>query len=142
MKKIGSRKYTKRKYKDKVVQTASNLDIQWPDDICWDSPTHAHWFTAYTNSTPDTIFVCKYCHVAKWLPTRWRDAERFGLDIATYGIDSAYHIWLNKRPAVRAMLKKLEDLRLLQRVVSVDDYLMVVAAIMSDKDYSNEEDSK
>jgi len=121
---------------------AKELGVNWPDDRCWESPTHAHWFTASSEICRGYIWICKYCLKAKWMPDGWPDNERFARSIIKYGIDEAYWKWIDRRPTVVVLLRKLEDLRLMRKVVMPDDYAKVVAAIMSDRDYPYEENKK
>jgi len=118
-----------------VRRSSSELGIEWPEDRCWESPTHAHWFTAGSKIEKGTIWICKYCLRAKWMPDNYPSAETFAVSVRSLGIDEAYRRWLNRIPAVALLLRKLEDLRLMKKVVSADEYMEVVAAIMSDKEY-------
>ena len=120
-------------------RSASKLDVNWPEDRCWESPTHAHWFTVGSKIGGGSIWVCKYCLRAKWMPEGWTGTDKFAMDIDKHGIDEAYLRWLDRQPAVVNLLRKLEDLRLLKKAVPVEEYTKVVAAVMSDKDYPYEE---
>lgn len=117
-------------------RSAKELGIEWPEDRCWESPTHAHWFTAGSNN----VWICKYCLRAKWLPTG-PSVDRFSDEIERYGIDVAYWRRLDTMPTVVLLLRKLEDLRLIKKAIPGEDYMKVVAAIMADKEYPYEENA-
>lgn len=119
---------------------AKRLGIEWPEDRCWESPTHAHWFTAGSHTGRGSIWLCKYCWRAKWIPDFLSDTEKFAKDIRSRGIDEAYRIWVDRMPSVVKLLRKLEDLRLIRKTVPKKEFLEIVAAVMSDKEYPYEEE--
>ena len=118
---------------------SKELGVSWPEDRCWESPTHAHWFTEGSKIGKGSIWVCKYCLRAKWMPAGWTATDRFADAIRKYGIDEAYRRWIDRQPVIVKLLRKLEDLRLLKKAVPVEEYMKIVAAVMADKEYPYEE---
>lgn len=106
------------------------MELKYPNKQCSESPTGAHFFTILTGK----IWRCKYCWVAMYLPTYWTDADNYGYDIHRMGIEKAYQKLIQNRPKVREMLVKLEEIRLLRKVMTEKELIVAIAAIITGKE--------
>lgn len=119
-------------------RSAKELGIAWPATRCEKSPKRAHFFVG----SPETVdagyvFTCLHCGRVKWLPMSVGGAHDFGALIGRHGIENAYLRMLDKRPAAKRLIIKLQDLWHLKKIVPEDRFPYVVAAIMSDKFYTS-----
>jgi len=121
-------------------RSAKVLGIVWPDGRCEESPTGAHWMVAGTSIATGSIFQCKHCHAVKWLPNTMVDAEKFTILIRKHGYLEGYRIMLDLHPAARNLLAKIQDINYLRRSLSNEQLAIVVAAVMTDKEYPYEEE--
>lgn len=106
------------------------MAIEYPDTRCELSPNHAHFFTRIVGS----VWRCKYCWAPVWFPSSWEEATRFTKDIQGLGLDKAYQKHLQHKPLVKQKLKKLEDIRLLRKVLPERELMMAIAAIVDGKE--------
>jgi len=102
----------------------------YPDRRCENSPNHAHYFIPVTGASE--VWRCKYCWVAQWLPNNWPDCLTFHYAKARFGIDKAYQKALEHRPGTVRMLDKLEEIRLLRKVLPEKELMVAIAAIIKE----------
>jgi hypothetical protein len=116
-------------------RSAEQLGIEWFDSYCPDKPTppHAHFMIELIKLEAGSIFQCRYCERAKWLPGSMDEAMLLGYLMKDVGDNEAYQYVLGKHPVAMVMVAKLQDIRLLKGTMSQDDYMRVVAAIITDK---------
>lgn len=100
----------------------------YPDRRCEDSPNRAHWFVPVTG----TVWRCEYCWVSLWLPSNWEDCVIFSNNIRRFGLDEAYRRHLQLRPEVVRILNKLEDIRLLRKMLPEKQLLIAIAAVVKE----------
>ena len=100
----------------------------YPDRRCEDSPNHAHYFVPVAGVKD--VWRCKYCWVAQWLPNAWEDCLKFSFAIAKFGMNKAYQRELQHKPGVMRMLDKLEEIRLLRKVLPEKELMVSIAAIV------------
>lgn len=106
------------------------MEVTWPEDRCELSPNHAHYFRPVAKD----IWRCKYCWLSKWTPFYWTDAIRFSNSIVKMGVELAYQKHLHYRPGIKRILEKLEEIRLLRKVLPEKQLMEAVAAIVTDKE--------
>lgn len=106
------------------------IEILFPEPRCEGSPNHAHFFTQVTSS----IWRCRHCWHSKWLPNSWEECDAFGNSIRRFGLDGAYKYHLRNKPMIRQILRKLEEIRLLRKVLPEKQLMMAVAAILTNKE--------
>lgn len=116
----------------KSIKTAQELDIRWPELKCSYSPTDSHCFVAQSSISKGNIWVCKYCSATKWLPSDWISCLDLSIDMKKHGILKAYWIWLDKRPRLRELLVKLQDLGVLREKLTNQRLLEVIVGIVAD----------
>lgn len=104
--------------------------VEYPDHRCELSPTRAHYYVKLVGS----IWRCHYCWAAVWLPSDWSEATKFSADVGRMGIEVAYQKYLRHRPKTRQLLGKLEDIRLLRKVVPQEQLMIAIAAIITVKE--------
>jgi hypothetical protein len=116
------------------------LGIRFPEPHCDYSKTRAHHYEKLVGN----IWRCKHCWTPVWFPGSIDVAYSFSESIDKLGLDAAYRKFVSARPKTEVLLAKLEDIRLLRKVLSDEDFLGAVAAIISDSDFSvaYDEDSK
>ena len=112
--------------------------VRYPDSRCEDSPTKAHHYIQLVG----TVWRCKYCWTTVWIPTTIGDANKFNSSIGRLGLDKAYGTHLSYRPKVKELLTKLEDIRLLRKVLPEDQLSFAIASIVTDKKYELEDVSE
>ncbi len=105
------------------------MELKYPEKRCEDSPNRAHYYRQLVGN----IWRCHYCWAAKWLPNNFIDASKFSNDIGRLGRDRAYEKLLSQRPKIRQMLAKLEEIRMLKKVMPQKDLMVAMAAIIADK---------
>lgn len=113
-------------------KTAQELDIRWPEPECSYSPTGSHHFVAQSNISRGSIWVCKHCSATKWLPLSWVECSSLSMDMMKYGIQEAYWICLDRRPRLRELLVKLQDIRVLRERLPNQRLLEVIVGIVAD----------
>ena len=111
------------------------MGITYPEPRCDCSPNRAHHYTVLTG----TIWRCKYCWATKWQPGNWRDACQFSDAIRKSGIDKAYRVALSRRPKTKVLLEKLEEIRLLRKVLPEEQLMIAIAAILTEHTPTDEE---
>jgi len=120
-------------------RSAAELGIVWVDARCELSPTKAHHMIGKFHIDKGVLYECKYCHRVRWQPFSLTAAVRFGSLMRIYGEDEGYRRALNHHPAARRLIAKLQDLYLLRASMPEEQYLIVLAAIMTDKEYPYKE---
>ena len=103
---------------------------EYPDSRCEVSPNHAHHFRPLAEVKG--VWRCKYCWVSQWFPSAWDDCDKFSYAIKAFGIDEAYQRQLQRRPGVVRILNKLEEIRLLRKVLPKKQLMMAIAAIVKE----------
>lgn len=106
------------------------MGIEFPESRCELSPNHAHYFIPIMSS----IWRCKYCWAAVWLPNGYEECAIFSDDIGRLGLDKAYQKHLQDKPVIRQILRKLEEIRLLRKVLSEEELMIAVSAIVADRE--------
>ena len=114
------------------IKTAQELDIRWPELKCPYSPTGNHYFIARSNISRGSIWVCKHCSATKWLPLSWVECSSLSMDMMKYGILKAYWMCLDRRPRLRELLVKLQDIRVLRERLPNQRLLKVIVEIVAD----------
>ena len=114
------------------MKTAQELDIRWPEPECPYSPTGSHHFVAHDSISIGNLWVCKYCLATKWLPSGWTDCFNLSIDMRKYGIQRAYWKWLDRRPRLKELLVKLQDIGMLREKLPNGKLLEVIAGIVAD----------
>lgn len=120
-------------------RSSEELVIEYPATACKDSPVGAHHYIRLPRSS---IYRCKYCWAAVWLPTEWNDAIAFDVEVKHYGIQKAYRKRLLKIPKTLSTVEFLMSLRTLRHKDNIDenDILRVVYDILQPKEYSGFDD--
>lgn len=88
----------------------------------------------YLQLVGSNIWRCKHCWASKWLPYTWMEYCDFLMEVRKYGVDKAYELRVARMPRVKELLEKLEEMRLLRRVLPEEDLVKVVAAIFREKE--------
>ena len=114
------------------IKTAQELDIRWPQPKCPYSPTGGHYFIAHESMAKGNLWVCKYCSATKWLPFGWTDCFNFSIDMRNYGVQMTYWRWLDKKPRLKELLVKLQDIGMLRNKLPSQRLLEVIASIVAD----------
>lgn len=82
------------------------MDITtYPNKHCEKSSNKAHYFIHIGNS----IWLCKYCHIPKWMPATWIEAEEYSSRISQLGVKKAYAHFVTHHGNIRKMLEKLAE---------------------------------
>ena len=99
------------KVKDRV--TATSMGIKWPDHYCPDKPfaPYAHHLEAKIDVSAGTIYICKYCYRAKWLPNSMSDCRQLDYYQRHYGMDEGYCKFLDEHPIARKILEALDGVQ-------------------------------
>ncbi len=105
------------------------MDIKYPEVRCEESPVKAHYYTVIVGN----IWRCKYCWATVCLPSGFAEAVRFCTAIKTMGIDRAYRKYLSHKPKIKETLIKLEEIRLLRKVMPQRELMLAIAAIVAVK---------
>lgn len=117
--------------------------VTWFDWRCKDSPTRAHHFVEVGEISKGDIFRCSYCHRHRWLPKSSETAYKFSKMIDKFGEEEAYNKLLNRHPAAKALMTKLEDLWYVRKeVVDDETFVEIVKAVMKDREYGKEEQNE
>lgn len=125
---------------DKATRrSAKELGIVWFDYSCSDSPTKAHCMMAIDTVDGGDVFKCIYCHRCKWLPRSFGDAEKMSNLMRTFGMEMGYQKMLDRHPAARVLIAKLQDLWYLRKTIKSDeDFVQVISAVMGSREYDKE----
>lgn len=122
------------------IKTAQELDVRWPGLECSDSPTGSHYFIAQVGIARGNIWVCKYCLAIRWLPFAWQDCFNLSIDMRKYGIQETYWRWLDKRPKLKELLAKLQDIGILREKLPNQRLLEVIVGIIADHSFEYREE--
>ncbi|KKL19471.1 hypothetical protein LCGC14_2465150, partial [marine sediment metagenome] len=102
-------------------RSAQELEIVWIGHECSDSPTGAHWLIGDSDAVDrGFLFKCKFCHRYKWLPIGTDEALTMGELMRKYGEDIGYQKMLDRKPAAKVLVAKLQELRRLRGVIKYD----------------------
>ena len=112
------------------------MELRRPESRCEDSPVRAHHYFRMIGG----IWRCRYCWRTVWLPATLGEAVALGYDIGRIGIDRAYQKHLQGKPETKQLLAKLEEIRLLRKVLPEDELMMAIAAITLEKEVEIEEE--
>lgn len=113
-------------------KTAQELDVRWPEPECLHSPTDSHYFVAQSNISKGVILVCRHCFAIKWLPSDWAGCLDFSADMIRYGVRDTYWRWLDRRPRLKELLVKLQDIGILREKLPNQRLLEVIVGIVAD----------
>lgn len=85
---------------------AKDTGIEWLDHNCPDKPfaPFAHHLVAKVNASAGTIYICKYCGKAKWLPNSMSECRQLDYYQRQFGMDEGYCKLLDEHPMVRNIL--------------------------------------
>ena len=122
------------------IKTAQELDIRWPESACWYSPEGCHHFIAQVSISRGNIWVCKHCLAIRWLPFGWQDCLNLSISMMKYGIQEAYWMCLDKRPRLKELLAKLQDIRVLREKLPNQRLLEVIVGIIADHNFEYREE--
>jgi len=107
------------------------LEINYPEPYCEHSPTRRHYYKNLAGS----IWRCVYCWAAIWQPLDLESTRILSLDVKRIGLQKAYAKALLHRPKITKLLGKLEQIRLLREALPEEELLIVIAAVITDKDF-------
>jgi len=79
--------------------------MKYPNSHCSLSPSSSHFFVVIDRCSG--IWQCKYCLVAKWLPTTWEEATSFSYAVEKLGVEKAYKRFLSRKPNIVKKLVKI-----------------------------------
>ena len=113
-------------------RSAKDLAIEWIGSYC-DSGS-PHHLIEIAKVDEGALFRCKYCMKIKWLPTHMEVAVTMGIKLGQAGgsieeKNKIYQQVLDRHPVARRMVWRYQNLYLLKRVLSNDDYLQAVVAL-------------
>lgn len=111
-------------------RSAKVLGIKWFDSKCSKCPgaPHSHWLVEAFKVDGGGMFLCRYCHRARWLPDSLYTAEKFTAHTRKVGIEKAYWFLLDAHPAARKALEALRDIHLLDGTVEFGVALLAAQA--------------
>lgn len=97
--------------KVKNIITAKSLGIEWLDHNCSDKPfaPFAHHLEAGISVSGGDIYICRYCHKAKWMPNSLSDCRKLYYYQRYHGDNDGYCKLLDEHPAARDALAILLD---------------------------------
>ncbi len=119
-------------------RSAKELGIKWIGSRCDDSPSGAHYSIGVSMIDGGTVFRCIYCERVQWLPNSTEESRRFDTWISKYGLNKAYQMLLDAHPTAMHLISKIQDIRYLRKITPLEQFPMVVAAVMKDSDYPYE----
>ena len=123
---------------DKVSgRCARELGIVWVDGRCEESPSKAHYYVGRDKIDKGQLFECKHCHSIIWLPMDYESAQKLSTLMILYGESSGYCKMLDRHPAARKIIAKVQDLKYLRKLPK-EQFLMALAAVMTDNNYPYE----
>ena len=100
--------------------------VDYPSSSCSESPHRGHHFLCVL---PPFVWKCKYCWKAKWQPASTMGAIKFTEQIEKLGLREAYRRKLSKLPEIAELLEKMEEIRLLRRVLPEEELNKVIFAL-------------
>lgn len=117
-------------------RSAKELGIEWLDGRCEENKvTKAHYMVGRTHVDGGTVFMCVYCGKVKWLPNSFGRAQVLGQYIERYGKTVGYQKILDRHPAAKRLLSKIQDIYYLRKSISADQFPIALAAVMLDREY-------
>jgi len=118
-----------------VRRSAQELGITWLDAYCENSSTKGHLLVGKTKIDAGTVFECSVCHKVKWLPDDIDECIKLGNSMKIYGEDGGYQRILDKHPAAKRLMSKIQDIYYLRKALSPEQFPIAVAAVILDKEY-------
>lgn len=97
------------------MRTARSMGIEWLDHNCPCKPSapYAHHLEGRINIDGGSIYICKYCGKAKWMPHSLSDCHKLEHYQKYYGNDEGYCKLLDEHPAAREALAALRGVPLM-----------------------------
>ena len=121
-------------------RSARELGIEWIGGLCPNG--EPHYLIDSFRLDGGSIFRCKRCSKHTWLPAGTEDARKFSLLISKYGVRKGYCEMLDEHRPAKVMVAKLQELWKAKRyMVDKEQFLNLVLAVMSDKEYDKKEAS-
>jgi hypothetical protein len=102
-----------------------DIELHQPEQLCDKSSNKAHYFIQLTTH----IWRCHYCWRPKWLPNTFDETVKLHNMNTRYGKDKALTKTLNRHPAEKKFMLKLEEIRLLKKTLPKEQFLATCAAI-------------
>lgn len=119
-------------------RSAKELGVEWIGGLCPNG--EPHYLIASFRLDGGSIFRCKRCSKHTWLPSDLENARKFSLLIGRYGVRKGYCEMLDEHRPAKVMVAKLQDLWKAKRyMVDKKQFLDLVVAIMSDREYDKKE---
>jgi len=116
-------------------RSAQELGITWLDAYCEESPTKGHLLVGRTRVDGGTVYKCSVCHRVKWMPDDIEECIRLGNSMKIYGEDGGYQRVLDKHPAAKRLMAKIQDIYYLRKALTPEQFPIAVAAVIMDKEY-------
>jgi len=116
-------------------RSAKELGITWLDSYCEDSPTKGHLLKGTTRIDGGTVYKCSICHRVKWMPDNLDECIKLGNSMKIYGQDEGYQRILDKHPAARRLMAKIQDIYYLRKALTPEQFPIAVAAVIMNKEY-------
>lgn len=118
-----------------VRRSAQELGITWLDAYCENSSTKGHLLVGKTKIDAGTVFECSVCHKVKWLPDDIDECIKLGNSMKIYGEDGGYQRILDKHPAAKRLMSKIQDIYYLRKALTPEQFPIAVAAVILDREY-------
>ena len=116
-------------------RSAKELGITWLDAYCEESPTKGHLLVGATKIDTGTVYKCNICHKVKWLPNDIDECIKLGNFMKIYGQDGGYQRILDRHPAAKRLMAKIQDIYYLRKALTPEQFPIAVAAVIMDKEY-------
>ena len=110
-------------------RSTKELEIEWVDSMCQGSTAPAgvhHWIEAF-KVADGGLFICRYCHHARWLPNSLHVATQFTALAKKLGVAAAYEQILSEHPTARRTVLELQDCHMLDAV----QFAVVLGRVMA-----------
>jgi len=116
-------------------RSAQELGITWLDSYCENSPTKGHLLVGATRIDGGTVYKCSICHKVKWIPSGLDECIKLGNSMKIYGQDGGYQRILDKHPAAKMLMAKIQDIYYLRKALTPEQFPIAVAAVIMNKEY-------
>jgi len=123
-------------------RSARELGITWLDSYCEESPTKGHLLAGATKVDMGIVYKCNICHKVKWLPNDIDECIKLGNFMKIYGEDEGYQRILDRHPAAKRLMSKIQDIYYLRKALTPEQFPIAVAAVIMDKEYPFDVDIK
>ena len=107
-------------------------EIKYPSPMC--EVGGAHYFIQLHTE----IWRCRKCWVAKWQPATWAEADALSWKLrGSKKIQEVYNYALKRKPMVKRVLVKLEEIRIARKHMSSEDFLKLAKKMSMTREFKN-----